>query len=681
MEAESSSSSRLADAKSPYLRQHADNAVRWYPWGEEALQKARAEDKPIFLSVGYSTCHWCHVMERESFEDQQIGEFLNQHFVPIKVDREERPDIDRVYMEFIVATQGGGGWPMSVFLTPDLKPFFGGTYFPPRARRGQPGFDQVLRHLDELWRNQRERVEQSADEVATLLKDSTLPGAVEVDAQVVARGYAGVAKRYDVKFGGFGKAPKFPQPASLDFLLRYGLKHDEKASEMALESLRAMARGGIYDHLGGGFHRYSTDNRWHVPHFEKMLYDQALLAPLYLDAFALTGEPLFERAARGTLDYVARELRHEQGGFFCAQDADSAVPGTEDEHAEGAFYVFTSAEFDQILAEKAEQGRKLFGVRTGGNVEHDPSGELLGKNVLFLAAAEDDDREIRRLLLEARSKRPVPHTDDKILTAWNGMMIAAFARGYEVLGEEGYLQVARGAADFVAENLLEDGQLYRHYRQGRSQVEAFADDYAEMVGGLLALFRASGEVEHLRLAMRLQASQNELFWDAENGGYFETDGRDPSVLKRGKDMFDSAVWTSNSRSLMNLNLLAQLDPEGGHAERSAELLAAFSGMLNAQPQALTGMLSALATPAKEQLILAGPDSEKMRRLLAKARAGYHPERLVLWADGGAYQKSLAEVFPVLNSIEADELRLYRCRNFSCDLPVDDVAQIETILAR
>ncbi len=492
---------QLAHEKSPYLLQHAENPVAWLPWGEEAFALARAEQKPIFLSIGYSTCHWCHVMAHESFEDPATAAIMNREFVNIKVDREERPDVDRVYMTFVQATTGSGGWPMSVWLTPELKPFVGGTYFPPEDRYGQPKFQRVLERIAEAWRQDRDKISaQGTRIVEALMEAASSPstGGDELGETTLETAYQQIARSYDAHEGGFGGAPKFPRPVVLNFLLHLHARHPETtmgkhALEMVLFTLRKMAAGGMHDHLGGGFSRYSVDAYWHVPHFEKMLYDQAQLASAYLDAFQITQEPEFERVARDVLDYVRRDMTAPEGGFYSAEDADSLIAHGKPEHAEGAFYVWTKQEIDDSLGEQAEIFGFHYGVEEKGNAPAgaDPHGEFVGKNILLerhtaaetaehFDKTEDEVRELlsaaRETLLAARAQRPRPHLDDKIIAAWNGLMISAFARAAQVLDDADYLEAAeRSGAVVCSTQLFEEarGTLVRNYREGRSAVEGF----------------------------------------------------------------------------------------------------------------------------------------------------------------------------------------------------------------
>src|SRR5881227_1284804 len=557
---------RLAQEKSPYLLQHAHNPVDWYPWGKEAFAKARSENKPIFLSIGYSTCHWCHVMAHESFENEEVAATMNREFVNIKVDREERPDVDRVYMTFVQATTGGGGWPMSVWLTPDLKRFVGGTYFPPEDRYGQPGFKKVLERIATAWKENHDNIVQQGGKIVAALQESqsAAKGEAQIGAATLEAAYRQIDRSYDPKEGGFGNAPKFPRPVTFNFLTRFYARDPKsdsgkQALEMALFTLRKMAAGGMHDHIGGGFHRYSVDRYWHVPHFEKMLYDQAQLAVAYLDAFQITQDRQFASVARDILDYVARDLTSNEGGFFSAEDADSLFEHGKPEHGEGAFYIWTKKEIDTVLGNAAEIFDFHYGVQSHGNAPEgsDPQDEFRGKNILiernaiaetaqhFKKSEEDIAKSLeqsREKLFAIRAQRPRPHLDDKIIAAWNGLMISAYARAAQVLDEPRYFESATRAANFVRAHLWDDSKktFYRSYREGRGDVEGFADDYAFVIQGLLDLYEASFDVEWLKLAIELQETQDRLFFDEKNGGYFSTSGKDKSVVLRMKDDNDSA---------------------------------------------------------------------------------------------------------------------------------------------
>src|SRR6266850_1750364 len=573
---------RLAHEKSPYLLQHAHNPVDWYPWGEEAFAKARRENKPIFLSVGYSTCHWCHVMAHESFENEEVAAIMNREFVNIKVDREERPDVDRVYMTFVQATTGGGGWPMSVWLTSDLKPFVGGTYFPPEERYGQPAFKKVLERIATAWKEDHDKIVEQGSKIVETLRESqsAAPGEGKIDGSVADAAYRQIDRSHDPKEGGFGNAPKFPRPVTLNFLTRFYARDPKSDSgkhalDMALFTLRKMAAGGMHDHIGGGFHRYSVDRYWHVPHFEKMLYDQAQLAVAYLDAFQIARNRQYESVARDILDYVGRDMTSKEGGFFSAEDADSPVAaGADRGHAEtkeGAFYIWTKKEIDDALGDIAEIFAFHYGVQPHGNAPEgsDPQDEFRGKNILIerhtiaetamhFEKREDDVRESlarsREKLLSIRVKRPRPHLDDKIIAAWNGLMISAYARAAQVLDEPRYLEAATRAAKFLRANLYDEKSklLFRNYRDGRSDIEGFADDYAFMIQGALDLYEASFEIEWLKFAIELQETQDRLFFDEKAGGYFSTSGKDKSVVLRMKDDNDSAEPAASSIAALNL---------------------------------------------------------------------------------------------------------------------------------
>lgn len=690
---------RLIQEKSPYLLQHAHNPVDWYPWGEEAFAKAAAEDKPIFLSVGYSTCHWCHVMERESFENGAIAAILNRDFVSVKVDREERPDVDRIYMLFVQATTGSGGWPMSVWMTPDRTPFFGGTYFAPDARYGRPGFAHILEQIATAWKTRRDELLQSGAHIlGELKKHAAVSGeGTRLDEQALDSCQMYFRRTFDKHYGGFGGAPKFPRPSVLNFLLRrYRITGDEEALEMTLTTLREMARGGMNDQLGGGFHRYSVDERWFVPHFEKMLYDQAQLAVSYLEAFQITRDEQYASVARSIFEYVLRDMTHAGGGFFSAEDADSAMdPANPHEKGEGAFYIFAYQELIDLLGkERAEWFAFRYGCRPNGNVDHDPHGEFTGRNILFEAqpAGETERRfsipqaavvldECKAILFAARAQRPRPHLDDKILTAWNGLMISAFAKGAQVLGEARYERAARRAADFVLASLYDAERrvLRRRWRAGEAAIDGFLDDYAAFVQGLLDLYEASFDVSLVDRALELTVRMAELFEDRENGGFFSSaDGAD--LVMRLKEDYDGAEPAGNSIAIANLLRLSVLTGKGELAEMAEDALEAFAPRLNQQPVTLPQMCCSwmLARATKSQIILAGRAIEP---LLAEVRSEYLPFTAVLAlrteqerARFGAWLPAVAGMGEVDGRAAA-----YVCENFACQLPVADPAALRGIL--
>jgi uncharacterized protein YyaL (SSP411 family) len=727
---------RLAREKSPYLLQHAHNPVDWYPWGEEAFAKARRENKPIFLSIGYSTCHWCHVMAHESFENEETAAIMNREFVNIKVDREERPDVDRVYMTFVQATTGGGGWPMSVWLTPDLKPFVGGTYFPPVDRYGQPGFTKVLERIAAAWKQDHEKIAEQGSKIVEALRESQNAqpeAAAKIDNQLFQTAYEQLSRSFDDKEGGFGTAPKFPRPVSLNFLTRFYDRDPKNESgkhalEMDLVTLRKMAAGGMHDHLGGGFHRYSVDRYWHVPHFEKMLYDQAQLASAYLDALQITNDPHlnplvappgrnpgeeaatrrvsdeFQAVARDILDYVARDMISKDGGFFSAEDADSLFEHGKPEHGEGAFYVWTEKQIDTALGDDSSVFKFHYGVQPHGNAPEgsDPQDEFRGKNILIerhtiaetakhFRKSEDEARQSlarsRERLLSIRNKRPRPHLDDKIIAAWNGLMISAYARAAQILDEPRYLESAKRAAKFLRSNLYDEKSklLFRNYRESRSDIEGFADDYAFVIQGALDLYEASFEIEWLKFAIELQETQDRLFCDEKAGGYFSTSGKDKSVVLRMKDDNDSAEPAASSIAALNLLRLAQFRDDKKLDERARKTIDAFAPTLShfasAMPQMLVAVDYSLSKPS--QIVIAGKiDNDATKALLAEVRRHFLPKKILILADGGEGQKFFSEkneAIPAMSPIDGKSAA-YVCENFTCKAPVTNPKALGNLLS-
>jgi uncharacterized protein YyaL (SSP411 family) len=718
---------RLAGEHSPYLLQHASNPVDWFPWGDDAFAKARVENKPIFLSIGYSTCHWCHVMAHESFENADVAAVLNASFVPIKVDREERPDVDRVYMTFVQATTGSGGWPMSVWLTPDLKPFYGGTYFPPSSRWGRPGFVDILGEIARVWDAEQTKVQQSAESLTTQLRGVERAGAPSAEVPGVAaldRAASEFRNLFDHVHGGFGGAPKFPRPSELLFLLRYwalqNLENQNPANlsnpsnrsndpkDMALITLRAMSFGGMRDHIGGGFHRYAVDEQWRVPHFEKMLYDQAQLTIALLEAAQASDDPFFVDVAEDTLQYVIREMTDEAGGFFSAEDADSVPPEHANEphpHAsEGAFYLWRADEVNALLGESAAVVNARFGVEQNGNAPADPQQEFVGKNILYVAQSveqiarqtgkspDDIERVIadaRLKMFEARVARPRPHLDDKVLTAWNGLMIAAFARAARVVADgQRYVDAARRAASFLHDRMWSDATstLLRRYRRGEASIEAYAEDYAYLIYGLLELFQADPDVRWLEWAQTLQRRQNELFWDAVGGGWFSTTGRDSTVLLRMKEDYDGAEPTASAVSVMNLLTLSHLvedlqNIEPAWADQIEQTFRYFGSRLEQVGRAVPMMAAALATSiaGPRQVIVVGDDGDgELRRAI---RRRYLPFAVSLCPTRDQ-QSALAATLPFIAGMRPLDGKpaAYVCRDFTCHAPVSDRPALEKELA-
>ena len=694
----------LGSERSPYLLQHAHNPVDWYPWGQEAFDKARTENKPIFLSIGYSTCHWCHVMERESFENPEIAKLINDDFVAIKVDREERPDLDAVYMQFVTAITGEGGWPMTVFLTPDLKPFFGGTYFPPDTQDRQPGLKLILPRVHEAWVGQHEKIVGSANELALKLKQ--IAGASrtgQLRAAVLDAAFEAFHNEFDVHQGGFGDAPKFPRPVVLNFLFHYYRRTGEPgALEMALQTLRAMASGGIHDQLGGGFHRYSTDERWFLPHFEKMLYDQAQLANSYLDAYQITHDVFYATTARDILDYVLRDMTGPDGQFYSAEDADSAIDAAEpDRKREGAFYVWSARQLNELLGEKAKLFDYAYGVRDVGNTEHSVRDELHGQNVLYAAhstaetgmqfgeSEADVDRDLaeaRQKLLASRSHRSRPFRDDKTLTAWNGLMISAFARGGAILHDPRYAQAAERAAGFIQSHLYDakSRKLSRRWRDGQAATDGFLSDYAFYVGGLLDLYESDFNIRWIQLAIDLQHKQDAQLWDDRNGGYFQTSEADPTALMRLKDDADDAEPAGNSVAALNLLRLGQILDDKGLRDRAAKTLSAFSSDVtrvpNGSPQMLVAYDFELNKPT--QIVVAGaPQMLETAAMLAEINGRYLPNKVLLLADGAQGQAYLSHGLPFIKDVGmiGGNPAAYVCENYACRLPVTEIPKLKELL--
>lgn len=698
---------RLINEKSPYLLQHAFNPVDWYPWGEEAFAKARKQDKPIFLSIGYSTCYWCHVMEREVFENESIAALMNKYVVSIKVDREERPDIDRVYMTALQAMTGSGGWPMSMFLTPDLTPFFGATYIPPQSAYGRPGFAALLTEIHNAWTNRRQEIVDNSLRLHEYLEKIAEPEVKATRAGMTAleRGFDSFSRSYDSQYGGFGGAPKFPRPVAFNFLLRYYSRTgNQKALEMSLETLKQMAKGGMYDHIGGGFHRYATDPRWHVPHFEKMLYDQAQLTISYLEAYQITRENFYAEVASDILRYVQRDINHAAGGFYSAEDAESAVDLSKpEEKEEGAFYTWIKSEIDEILtAHQADVFNYFYGVKTDGNVRSDPHKEFVGENILFIDHTlaetaqkfELSEKELaavlsrcRDKLFRAREQRPKPHLDDKILVSWNGLMISAFARAYQVLGDSTYLVAAEQAGEFIFKNLYDAKKkdLLRRFRDGEARYQANLEDYAFFVQGLVDLYESSLNIRWLKTAIEMTEHQNKLLYDYENGGYFDTSGNDPTILTRSKESYDGAEPSGNAIAILNLLRLSQMTDNRQWREMADQSLAYFGEQMLKTPQGLAQFLVALdfSLSKPKQIIIAGKaDDANTNTLLAEVHSRFIPNKIILLADDGTGQETLASYLPFIENMHMlnGKATAYICENYACQLPTSSREVVAELLA-
>jgi len=663
---------RLIGQASPYLLQHAHNPVDWFPWGDEAFEKARVEDKPIFLSIGYSTCHWCHVMERESFEDEQTARQLNQDFISIKVDREERPDVDETYMKAVQAMTGTGGWPLSVFLTPEGKPFYGGTYFPPRAGFGRPSFRQLLAGVSQAWRTKRGDLLASSQSLTDSLAGSFHAGPERsLSADVLQKAFDALSSDFDPIYGGFGAAPKFPQPTMLSLLLNYAWRTGEQAAlDMVDRSLDSMARGGIHDHLGGGFHRYSTDAQWLVPHFEKMLYDQATIGLAYVQAYQAAGKAAHAAVARDIFDYVLRDMTDPGGGFYAGEDADS-------EGREGAFYIWREDEIREILGESDAKGFcDCYGVTDAGNFEQ-------GENILHVVGSIEETAaklaDARLRLLTRRNGRRRPHRDDKIIASWNGLMISALAKGGSVLGEARYVQAAAKAAAFVLESLRVDGRLMRYWRAGRVVEKAFLDDYAMLILGLIDLYEATFDSRWLAEA-RLGAEQMiELFADPDEGGLFLT-GRDAErLISREKPAYDGVVPSGNSAAALGLLKLGAILMESRFSDQAERVLRLFSGSISQTPTAFTAMLLAFdyRLGPTQQIVVTGP-ADQARPLLEEVRHRFLPNATLLFREAGPRGAAVAKMVPFVRDLVPLDgcATAYVCENHACRRPVvtaDDLA--------
>ena len=669
---------RLIDETSPYLLQHANNPVDWYPWGEEALGKARAEDKPILLSVGYSACHWCHVMERESFENPVIAAQMNDNFVSVKVDREERPDIDSIYMTAVQAMTGHGGWPMTVFLTPDGKPFYGGTYFPPEDRGGMPSFPRVLEAISDAYNNSRGDVLTTTEHLLDRMRQMSRVGQQGFEPltdEVMRLAMRKAASDFDDRHGGFGLQPKFPQPMTYEFLLRHYLRsEDSDALHMVELTLQRMAMAGIYDQIGGGFHRYSTDAFWMVPHFEKMLYDNALLVRLYLHAYQITGNPLYRRIVEETLEYVKREMTSPEGGFYSAQDADS-------EGVEGKFFIWLPQEIVEALGdEDGEVICRYFGVTPQGNFE--------GRNILRVAMdaanlAREEGMDAAQFggmleraksrLLANRSERIAPGLDDKILTSWNGLMLAAFAEAAAVLGRSDYAEIAERNASFLLTNLRRDGRLLRTYKDGEAKLNGYLEDYAFLIDGLLALHEVNFKRETLDAAIELGHAMVELFWDAATGQFFDTGHDHEELVVRPKDLTDNAIPCGSSMAVDVLLRLAVITGDGDLERRASGALRSVRQLMMTFPTAAGHWLGALdfyLSKPKEVVVVGERDDAGTDALLAEIHKNYMPNRVLLGAEDG--DDATGDLPLLAGRRKVDGMATaYVCENYVCQLPVTD----------
>lgn len=654
---------RLADETSPYLLQHKDNPVAWEPWDERALARARDEDKPILVSIGYSSCHWCHVMEHESFEDHVVAKYMNEHFVPIKVDREERPDIDAIYMEACQAMTGHGGWPLNAFLTPDQAPFYAGTYFPPEPRHGMPSWTQLLEAIVEAWTERREQIRTDAPKIVDRLKGAALlePSQEIINPRELVEAVRRLRQATDPRFGGFGAAPKFPQASAIEYMLRRG------DTELPAKTLRAMASGGIYDQVGGGFARYSVDAQWLVPHFEKMLYDNALLARTYLHAWQVTGEQLFRTVTEETLDWALREMRGPEGGFYSALDADS-------EGVEGKFYVWS---FDELRRIAGADAAAWFGATPSGNFE--------GENILTRGQGDPARRaEWRRKLYDVREQRVWPGRDDKRLAAWNGLMISALADAGAVLERQDYLEAAVKSAGFVLDEMRDSsGRLLRSWKDGQGRLNAYLEDHAYLVEALLTLYEATFDPRWFTAAREMADTMIERFGDEENGGFFDTASDHERLVIRRKSMEDNPIPSGNSSAAFGLLRLAALTGEHDYERRAVGVFRLLHEVAARHPQAFAHLLQAMDfhfAPVKEVAIV-GPNAGPLERVV---RAAFRPHVVLAGSVplmGGVTPRHAGDV-PLLEGRTpvGDRAAAYVCQNFACRRPVTEPEQLEALLA-
>jgi len=668
---------RLANEQSPYLLQHADNPVDWYPWGKEAFKKARELDRPIFLSIGYSTCHWCHVMEHESFEDDSVAKLLNDSFISIKVDREELPEIDHVYMSVCQAMTGGGGWPLTIVMTPAKEPFFAGTYFPKDKRGGRSGLFQILPMIADAWNSKRQDIMTSVGKVKNYLDQlNSKPAGNNFSTELINRAYDQFRNGFDEEYGGFFRAPKFPSPHNLIFLMRYHHSFDNKiALDMATKTLKQMRLGGIYDHIGFGFHRYSTDRHWLVPHFEKMLYDQAMIAMAYIEAYHITGEDIFAQTAREIFTYVLRDMTASEGGFFSAEDADS-------EGEEGKFYIWTEQEIKEVLGEDyGKEFNDIFSITTPGNYRDESSGKETRLNIPHLknynTNGSNEFESAREKLFNIREKRIHPLKDDKILTDWNGLMIAALAKAAIVLDEPVYLDAAEKAAEFVLHSISKGERLLKRYRNGVAALDAHLDDYAFMAWGLLELYEATFATKYLSQALDLMNIMVEDFWDDKNGGFFLGSDQSEKLIVRSKTAYDGAIPSGNSVAVMNMVKLTRITGNTNWAELAEKTIRAFSEDVNRAPTGYTLMLTGFmfdTQNSKEIVIVGDSRNRNTTKFLHTIRASYAPHKVLLFKDTSVSDnrlEQLANWTSTQNSINGKPTA-YVCKNFACNQPTSDL---------
>jgi uncharacterized protein YyaL (SSP411 family) len=686
---------RLINEKSPYLLQHAYNPVDWHAWNEEAFEKARAENKPIFLSIGYSTCHWCHVMEKESFEDAEVAQLMNEAFVSIKVDREERPDLDHVYMTACQMMTGSGGWPLTIVMTPEKKPFFAGTYIPKGSRFGRTGLMELIPRISEVWTNRHRDVLDSAENMTAALQSLEKESSGEpIDASVLDKAYQELAQRFDRTYGGFSNAPKFPTPHNFFFMLRHWRRTDQQeALNMVEKTLQEIRWGGIFDQIGFGFHRYSTDKEWLVPHFEKMLYDQAMLGLAYLETYQATGNTTYSDTAKEIFTYVLRDMRSPEGGFFSAEDADS-------EGVEGKFYLWTEQAIQDILpSDEAELIVRAFHVRRNGNFREEASGETLGANILYTGrslgdmafetnlSSEELNRKIdsaRRRLFEVRERRVHPHKDDKILTDWNGLMIAALARGAQVLGEKAYSDAAEEAVDFILKKMRRpDGRLLHRYRDGEASIAAHLDDYAFLVWGLIETYEATFQARFLKTALELNTDMILHFWDQKGGGLYFTSDDAENLIVRKKEVYDGALPSGNAVAMLNLLLLGRYTGDAKLEDRAFKIQRAFSEQVRQFPSGYTQFLSAVdfGLGSSHEVVISG--SLGAKEMLDALRSRFSPNQVLVFRPAEQESAGIDAIAPFAKNYGSmdGKATAYVCSGHACKDPTTEVRDLLALLGQ
>jgi len=686
------SKNHLANEKSPYLQQHATNPIDWYPWGDEAFALAKAENKLIFLSIGYSTCHWCHVMAHESFEDPQVAEYFNRHFVSIKIDREERPDLDNIYMDVVVATTGSGGWPLSLFLTPDGKPIYGGTYFPKESKWGMPGLMDIAASIIDAWANKKDQILQSAEGIIkNVINRKTESAKAEITPATLDAAYKSYAGSFDPVFGGFDRAPKFPSPHNLQFLLHYARSHPEsRALEIVTTTLTKMYQGGLFDQLGGGFHRYSVDPLWRVPHFEKMLYDQAGLTAIYTDAWLATRNPAFAVAVQKTLAYVKRDMISDEGIFYSAEDADSYTDQSRTHKKEGAFYLWSWAELKRTLTpDEFELVEKTYGIQKEGNIKEDPHNEFTGMNILHTEKLTEDKLldQAKAKLLAARAGKVRPHLDNKSLVSWNGMMISAYAKAANAFESEEYAKIARTAAAFILRNMMDkDYHLKHRYIQGDAAIEGMLEDYAVFTAALIDIYQIDYDPRYLSDAKQLTEKMIALFWDPDGYGFYSTSRPAVHFAIRQKDFDDNAISSANAVAAMNLIRLSRILREERYDEMSEKLIGAASAQINSSPRAFPSMLLVLDFTfgkGREFVLAAGADSSEADKIDHLLKSKYIPNSVTIRRPFSMDKESAEfKLMPWLLDMQpkGETVQLYVCENFACRQPLDGLEKIEKFIS-